>query len=148
MNSADREFVMHTVGQSDLAPDESVRLQKLGDAAFDLLEDLIERRALNAEGAVTALRRLSLLTRQQCQERKEQLLQLAVRLCADDEPVVRSAAVNMAINTLLILERLRIGDSGLPSIRTRVQEAVKAALGRGLDAEQASYVEDFVASRI
>ncbi|MEJ7734399.1 MAG: hypothetical protein WKG00_35030 [Polyangiaceae bacterium] len=107
------------IKQENPSGDALLRMERAGDEAFDVIRDALIERPLGAHQKINALRRLALLTRQQCQERKEEVLDLALRSMRDESILVRSAATNAAIALVRLLEKL-------PAARFRTKYPVGA----------------------
>jgi hypothetical protein len=118
-----------------------------------LRESLGEFNAAMKSGAISVDGALSHLTRQACFSRKEEVFDQVLRHVASDSLIVRSAAVHMAIWTTFILERFpqramreENRPGAKPSLRERVQQIVRRALDRGLNAEVTELARRFLSN--
>jgi hypothetical protein len=128
-----------------------LELERLGDEAFDIIQDELKSGRLTPKQQINALRSLSHLTRQQCFPREEELFDQILRHTTSDSRAVRSVAVHMAIWSTFILERFpqratreENRPGAKPSLRERVQRVVKKALERGLDPKEAELAQRFL----
>ena len=130
-----------------------LELERLGALAFDEIARKLQQGELDPKQRVNALRRLALLTRQACQERKDDLLELGLRECDSDDSSVRSNAVMLVMTLTALLERFpnhairpENKPGAVPSLRSRVGRQVGDAVGRGVDNATARQVQEFLAS--
>src|SRR5687767_1274428 len=100
---------LHVIGKSirNAQPSEQTlkHLERVGNEAFDFIRDALRDGSLPDNQKVNALLRLALLTRLQCQERKEDVLDFALLLMTDPSVRVRSAATVSAISLVSLLEQ-------------------------------------------
>ena len=128
-------------------------LEKLGEPAFDVIAGLLRGGELRSAHRLHALRRLALLTRQQCFERTEELLRLAFAAMQDTDQTLRSGATSMAITVTAILEKNpnpirspEMKPGAKPSLREQVQAKVRLALKLGLTEQEADFARKFLAN--
>jgi hypothetical protein len=146
------DVVRKALRESDPPGSVLLELEKLGDAAFDEIRQRLRGGGLSSREEVNALRRLSLLTRQACLGRKEEVLELAIERLSSDSRIVRSGAVHMVIATTLILEEYPTRASkaenrpgAVPSLRKRVQADVARAVERGIEEREVEFARRFLA---
>lgn len=136
----DNQAIQASIREKDPPADVLLRLERAGNDAFNAIRHALTGGMLSPQERVNALRRLSLLTRIQCFERKEEVLEIALEFLRDDNEVVRSGGANMVIGVTQLMERFparfRSTKYGGPLLREQMQAAVRVALSKGLDEEQ------------
>jgi len=148
---ADRQLVLDTLKRDSPPPDNLRNLERLGDEAFDFIASLLDAGELPAPQRRRALRRMSLLSRQQCHLRKGELLELALARMHDADESVRSAATHLAIVTTQILTKNpqwirspRFQPGANPSLADIVKSATRSALGLGLEPQVEKLAHQFL----
>ncbi|MBS2030981.1 MAG: hypothetical protein JST54_23970 [Deltaproteobacteria bacterium] len=116
MTEHERSTIRSSI-HSDHRPGSQVllELERIGEPAFDEISRAIREAGLRPLEQIRALRMLALLTRQACQSRRRDLLDLALSQMQSTDIRVRSAAANMAIGVTSIFRTL------LPPLRESVK---------------------------
>jgi len=153
MTPSQRQLVMETLSVANPSPSKLVALERLGDEAFDLIVDVFKRQELRAQKRVNAIRRLGLLTRQQCFDRTEELLQLVLNTTGDSDRSVRAAATSAAILRTSLLEENprsvrspKLNPGTNPALREHINQRVRQALDLGLVQQDAELAKRFLAA--
>jgi hypothetical protein len=151
MDDAQSALIDNVLRSEDVGDDVLLRLEKLGDAAFDEIRRRLMSELLAPPQQVLALRRLVRLTRQVCAMRKEELLELAIERLKSDDSTIRSGAVNTAVWTAAVLEQnpnLALRPENRPGATPTLRERVKAAVGRavqlGVEERQAEFAREYL----
>lgn len=140
MTPAERKLVIDTLKTANPAGTKLL-MERLGDEAFEMIMTAMTDGSLSVREKVHGLMRLLLLTRQQCFERRDEVLLLALSLTSDPEIEVRSIAVTTAILGSRGLEK-----SARTIRRERVQSAVRKGLALGLSDQAERLSRTFLAA--
>lgn len=134
-------------------PAERLRLiEGAGSEAFDHVVRRMSDGSLSEHHRVHALRRLALITRHGCPDRRGEVMDIAIAMSTDESIVARSGAVAMVIGLCLFFEqytyRGRTGEKypNTPkgALRLRMRKVVAEALRLGVDEETEAFAARFM----
>ena len=152
MEDEQRALIDDVLNNQEFDDDVLLRVERLGDTAFDEIRRRLMSRSLSPLQQVLALRSFARLTRQACAMRKEEVLELAVERLKSDDPFVRSGAVNTAIWISIMLRdnpnlasKAENRPGANPSLKERIKAAVGHAVQLGVDEEQAEFAGEYLA---
>jgi hypothetical protein len=130
-----------------------LEFERLGELAFDEIVRQYRAGLLTPEQRRLILRRLALLSRHACADRKEEVLDLGLELLESPDRTIRSAAVTTTIWAVVLLEstpslvsRAENRPGATPSLRARVKAAVRHALELGINESEVEFAHEFLVS--
>lgn len=151
MKPAERQLVLDTLTKDSPPPANLLKLERLGNDAFDFIVALLKDGKLKALQRRNAIRRLALLTRHQCFDRTDELLSISLDEMRSDDRCLRSGATICAVVAAQILTRSpnwisspRFLPGAEPSLADVVKSAVQEALGLELDPGVEKFARQFL----
>jgi hypothetical protein len=123
-----------------------LEFEKGGADAFDRTIQHLREAGIGEEAIVRGLRALALLTRHFAISRKGELLEFAIVMLEHPSELVRSAALIVTVVTAKTVRNLAPGQLGRCVSAEAIQEAVRRALERGVDAERDTLGRRFLKS--